>query len=286
MPAYRGCARGMNESLFRRPQRAARETGGRKRSPEETFEIVCECAREDCTVRIPILVGEYEAVRSEPTTFVVVEGHADPAIERVVDSATGYEIVEKLGEAAARRGDSRIRETAEEPGHAAGRRLRRNRAPVSSRSARSRASSASPPSTLRTWERRYRLVVPHRGRRGQRLYDQEQVATLRRVLAHVRRGARASAAHDLALIPSPVRTSSVRIQPSTHAPLAGEADGRRPAGRARQPAVRLLPAAGRERARQERLPVRLAPRTRSGWTPSSSATRPSSASRTAAGVSP
>ena len=75
------------------------------------------------------------------------------------------------------------------------------------------------PSTLRTWERRYNVVVPTRGRRGQRLYDHEQVATLRRVLAQVRRGARASAAHDLAVIPSPIRTSSVRLEPSTVAPL-------------------------------------------------------------------
>jgi DNA-binding transcriptional MerR regulator len=75
------------------------------------------------------------------------------------------------------------------------------------------------PSTLRTWERRYGVVVPQRGRRGQRVYDQEQVATLRRVLAQVRRGARASAAHDLATIPGPTRTSSVRIRPSRLAPL-------------------------------------------------------------------
>jgi hypothetical protein len=75
------------------------------------------------------------------------------------------------------------------------------------------------PSTLRTWERRYHVVVPTRGRRGQRLYDQEQVATLRRVLAQVRRGARASAAHGLAVIPGPIRTASVRLEPSTQAPL-------------------------------------------------------------------
>jgi DNA-binding transcriptional MerR regulator len=62
------------------------------------------------------------------------------------------------------------------------------------------------PSTLRTWERRYHLVVPHRGGRGQRLYDPDQVIVLRRILALVRRGTRASAAHDLALIPRPIRT--------------------------------------------------------------------------------
>jgi len=75
------------------------------------------------------------------------------------------------------------------------------------------------PSTLRTWERRYHVVVPQRGRRGQRLYDREQVATLRRVLVQVRRGARASAAHDLAAIPGPTRSSSVRIPPSELAPF-------------------------------------------------------------------
>jgi DNA-binding transcriptional MerR regulator len=75
------------------------------------------------------------------------------------------------------------------------------------------------PSTLRTWERRYRVVVPRRGPRGQRLYDQEQVATLRRVLVQVRSGARASAAHDLVTVTGPVRTSSVRIQPSPQAPM-------------------------------------------------------------------
>jgi hypothetical protein len=75
------------------------------------------------------------------------------------------------------------------------------------------------PSTLRTWERRYHLVVPSRGRRGQRLYDQEQVATLRRVLTQVRRGARAGAAHGVAVIPSPIRTTSVHLEPSTQAPL-------------------------------------------------------------------
>jgi transposase-like protein len=75
------------------------------------------------------------------------------------------------------------------------------------------------PSTLRTWERRYHLVVPHRGGRGQRLYDPDQVIALRRILALVRRGTRASAAHDLALTPRPIRTSRVRIPPSPEAPL-------------------------------------------------------------------
>ena len=55
-----------------------------------------------------------------------------------------------------------------------------------------------PPSTLRTWERRYRLVVPRRGPSGQRLYDAQQITVLRSVLAQIRGGRRARTAHSLA----------------------------------------------------------------------------------------
>ena len=58
------------------------------------------------------------------------------------------------------------------------------------------------PSTLRSWERRYRLVVPRRGPNGQRLYDVEQVAVLRQILAQVHRGVRAGAAHVAANAPA------------------------------------------------------------------------------------
>lgn len=75
------------------------------------------------------------------------------------------------------------------------------------------------PSTLRTWERRYRLVVPQRGDHGQRLYDSDQIVVLRRVLAQVRRGSRARAAHENALSPRPIRTSRVRLAPSPEAPM-------------------------------------------------------------------
>ncbi len=74
------------------------------------------------------------------------------------------------------------------------------------------------PSTLRTWERRYRLVIPHRGDQGQRLYDRDQIDLLRRILAQVRRGTRARAAHTLAGQPLPLSTSRIRLAPSPEAP--------------------------------------------------------------------
>lgn len=74
------------------------------------------------------------------------------------------------------------------------------------------------PSTLRTWERRYGLIVPRRGRHGQRLYEPDEVVVLRRVLAQVRRGTRASLAHDLAGVPRPIRTVRVQLAPTSGAP--------------------------------------------------------------------
>lgn len=76
------------------------------------------------------------------------------------------------------------------------------------------------PSTLRTWERRYKLVVPHRGDQGQRLYDREQIALLRRVLQLMRGGARASAAHVAVGARRPTATRRLRFEPSTETPSA------------------------------------------------------------------
>ncbi len=76
------------------------------------------------------------------------------------------------------------------------------------------------PSTLRSWERRYRLVVPRRGAHGQRLYDAEQVELLRRIQTQIRLGARASVAHDCSARAS-LRTE---LPPTIEAPrLAREA---------------------------------------------------------------
>jgi DNA-binding transcriptional MerR regulator len=79
------------------------------------------------------------------------------------------------------------------------------------------------PSTLRTWERRYNLVVPHRGARGQRLYDSDQIVVLRRVLAQVRRGVRARSAHDTAVAPRATRTARLRLHPDREAPQLARA---------------------------------------------------------------
>jgi DNA-binding transcriptional MerR regulator len=75
-------------------------------------------------------------------------------------------------------------------------------------------------STLRSWERRYRIVVPSRGENGQRLYDSEQIVILRQILAQTRLGVRARTAHRAASNEQPRDTARLRLDPSPDAPVA------------------------------------------------------------------
>jgi signal transduction histidine kinase len=92
------------------------------------------------------------------------------------------------------------------------------------------------PSTLRTWERRYHLVVPQRGSSGQRLYDADQIVALRAILAQVRRGARAGAAHRASVLSPSAKLAQLDLKPDAYAPglacravddLIGASDERR-----------------------------------------------------------
>ena len=65
-------------------------------------EFLCECSRDDCTEAVSVSLRDYEAIRAEPTHFLVVAGHeASPDIERVVGRNNGYVVVQKVHEAAA-----------------------------------------------------------------------------------------------------------------------------------------------------------------------------------------
>jgi hypothetical protein len=74
------------------------------------------------------------------------------------------------------------------------------------------------PSTLRSWERRYGVIEPHRGRRGERLYDAAQVEALRRIQTQIRLGARASAAHAAAVGGPEQQAIRVELPPGAEAP--------------------------------------------------------------------
>jgi hypothetical protein len=87
-----------NQSLFREVNEQLKGLGGRPGLFESTV-FVCECLDLGCTDTIPIDVGEYERLRRYAARFLVVPGHEDPAVERVVVRAPRYNVVEKVGAA-------------------------------------------------------------------------------------------------------------------------------------------------------------------------------------------
>ncbi len=214
----RDVRKGTNESWFRDLNERL-ELRAAEASREQRFEVVCECAREECTERIELSFSEYEACGGAPRDFVVVwtrtrrsELRTD---HRGRPAATRW--CEEVPATQERSPRFRIRERA----------ITRERHDDAERTgvdaslleigAVARELGVAP-GTLRTWERRYRIVVPERGERGERLYDADQIMVLRRVRAEMRGGMRARAAHEHARTPRPLKTAHVRLDPAPEAP--------------------------------------------------------------------
>jgi hypothetical protein len=86
---------GENEVIFREVNERVRETN-------ETFDVVagdaefvCECGTASCVQRVRMSLAEYEQVRAEPTTFLIVPGHEILDVERVVRREPGFWVVRK-----------------------------------------------------------------------------------------------------------------------------------------------------------------------------------------------
>lgn len=99
----------MTESLFREVNERIDDLSAGKTSAEVS--VLCECATRECAVKLVVTDAVYEDVRGHSTWFLVLPGHEQPGVERVVARRPGYLIVEKLGEAAeqAERLDPRTR---------------------------------------------------------------------------------------------------------------------------------------------------------------------------------
>lgn len=91
---------GANESLFRETNEGI-ERGLWPGEEDQRVPFRCECALPECAEAIRLTPAEYEHVRSDPRSFVVVAGHEIPRAEVVVERHTGYVLVEKIGEAGA-----------------------------------------------------------------------------------------------------------------------------------------------------------------------------------------
>jgi hypothetical protein len=87
-----------NEVIFRSVNEAieqqALEFGGL-----DEYEFICECTRGGCFERITLTLPQYEHIRAEGTRFFVVPGHQNIEVELVVETQSGFVIVEKDGHA-------------------------------------------------------------------------------------------------------------------------------------------------------------------------------------------
>jgi hypothetical protein len=67
-----------------------------------TIDVLCECGDDGCSAQLSVPLGLYEAVRREPTRFLVRSGHARSEADRVTDERDGYAVIEKTGTSARR----------------------------------------------------------------------------------------------------------------------------------------------------------------------------------------
>jgi hypothetical protein len=106
-----------NETLFRNLNERLKELDDRLDTAvvgapaKDREEFFCECGQIDCMARFEMSRAEYESIRADGARFVVLEGHVDESIERIVATHATFVVVEKLpGEPAelARENDPRV----------------------------------------------------------------------------------------------------------------------------------------------------------------------------------
>jgi hypothetical protein len=86
-----------NEALLREVNERIHEVGERLQvlPDDDQLDFRCECGRPDCENYVSMTASEYEHVRSDTDRFVLVPGHEDLEIERVMERAERYVIVDK-----------------------------------------------------------------------------------------------------------------------------------------------------------------------------------------------
>ena|ERR1051326_943198 len=90
-----------NEALLREVNERIEEVGKRLQvlPPGEVLEFRCECGRTECDSSVSMPADAYRRMRSDNDRFVLVPGHEDLEIERVVEREDRYVIVDKRPEA-------------------------------------------------------------------------------------------------------------------------------------------------------------------------------------------
>jgi hypothetical protein len=87
-----------NEVLFRTVNEAIEQQALRFGGIDE-YEFICECASRECVDRVTLTLRQYEHIRADGTRFFVMPGHANVAVEKVVEEGPRYHVVQKDGAA-------------------------------------------------------------------------------------------------------------------------------------------------------------------------------------------
>ena len=93
----RDVSQAKNEELFRNVNERIETLSQTVAQDDPMMEYLCECDSAGCYERVRATRGEYESVRAEPTHFIVLAGHQDPNVERVIFSNDRFLVVEKQG---------------------------------------------------------------------------------------------------------------------------------------------------------------------------------------------
>jgi len=85
-----------NEEAFKQhnERRAQQEEAGGY-PPDEPVPFVCECDDPACAHAVELPLAEYEHAVAPPDQFIVLPGHEDPKVERIIDQRPGYLVVSK-----------------------------------------------------------------------------------------------------------------------------------------------------------------------------------------------
>lgn len=90
-----------NEALLREVNERIRDVGERLQVLPDNGELdfLCECGQPACETVIHMPATDYQRVRADNDRFVVVPGHEDAKIERVVERHERFLVVDKRPEA-------------------------------------------------------------------------------------------------------------------------------------------------------------------------------------------
>lgn len=87
-----------NEEVFRDVNERI-EQGAEQHAVSARLPFHCECGQASCVETIEIRPDRYAAIVRERYHFVLIPGHEEPEIERVVEAEGEFLVVEKVGEA-------------------------------------------------------------------------------------------------------------------------------------------------------------------------------------------